>query len=191
MLKLKKHQKFMLAGALLLLPLYFLPLWKITLQAPQYPIPLGIKIYVNHLAGVHEGDIKNIDLLNHYIGMDSLPKEMIEFVIFPIVIGVLAVLAILVALSGKRNLYLFWFVLIGLFGIAGFYDFYYWLYEYGHNLNPKAAIKIPGQMYQPPIFGIKHIMNFRVASYPASGAYSLFAGILLSLVAWFSAKKSG
>lgn len=189
MLKMKKSQIMMVAGSLLLLPLFILPLWKITLNAPQYPTPLGINIYINKLAGVHDGDIQNIDLLNHYIGMDNLPKEMKEFVIFPAVVLGLSILGLLFGFAGKKNLYLFWFILIGLLGIAGFYDFYVWLYDYGHNLDPRAAIKIPGQMYQPPIFGTKHIMNFKVDSYPAIGAYFMFTGILLSFAAYLTDRK--
>lgn len=44
-------------------------------------------------------------------------------------------------------------------GLIGFVDFYLWEYDYGHNLNPKAPIKIPGQSYQPPL--IEMVMDIR------------------------------
>ncbi len=187
---LKHPQWMMVVGSLLLLSLFLLPLWQIKLNAPQYPTPLGIHIHINKLSGVHEGDIQNINLLNHYIGMDGLPEEMKEFVVFPLVVIFLTISGLIVGMSGKKNLYLLWFIVIGILSIAGLYDFYIWMYDYGHNLNPKAAIKIPGQMYQPPIFGTKNIMNFKVDSYPASGAFLLFTSILLSMIAYLKERKA-
>ncbi len=186
----KKSQIFMLTASALILMLFFLPLWEITLNAPQYPIPLGIKIYMNKLAGANEGDIKNIDLLNHYIGMQELPKEMVEFTVFPIVIVFMAIFGIIIGMVGKRKLYLVWFIIICLLGIAGMYDFYIWLYDYGHNLDSRAAIQIPGQAYQPPVFGTKNIMNFEVDSYPAIGGYILFIGIAMSALAYWWERKN-
>ena len=71
-------------GPLFLLGLYILPLWNIMLGAPQYPEPLGMNIHINGLRGVNEFDIQNIDGLNHYIGMQTLPKDedMWEFSTF-------------------------------------------------------------------------------------------------------------
>ena len=40
----------MFLGALLPLFLFVFPLWNITLEAPQYPIPLGMDIYINDFA---------------------------------------------------------------------------------------------------------------------------------------------
>ncbi len=42
---------------------------------------------------------------------------------------------------------------------VGLYDFYMWEYDYGHNLNPHAAIKIPGMAYQPPLIGSKMLLT--------------------------------
>ncbi len=95
----------MVLVAVLLFSLFFLPIWKIVLIAPQYPEPLGLDIHIDHLSdGVQFYDVKNIDLLNHYIGMAPLPTEenvangkiepLLEFVIFPIVILVMIFLAL-------------------------------------------------------------------------------------------------
>ena len=43
----KKSKVLMILGSLLLLGLFVFPLWNITLEAPQYPIPLGMDIYIN------------------------------------------------------------------------------------------------------------------------------------------------
>ncbi len=82
----------MIIGSVMLLGLFVFPMWNIRLGAPQYPEPLGIDIYVNGLQGESEFDIQNIDGLNHYIGMKTLPKpeEMWEFSVFPKVVMAMA-----------------------------------------------------------------------------------------------------
>ena len=93
----KKASILMIIGSLLLLGLFIYPLWNIQLGAPQYPEPLGMNIYINGIKGQSEFDIQNIDGLNHYIGMKTLPKpsDMWEFTVFPIVIGSMAALGVI------------------------------------------------------------------------------------------------
>ncbi len=81
----KKAGILMILGSSLLFALFVFPMWNIRLGAPQYPEPLGIDIYINGLQGENEFDIQNIDGLNHYIGMKTLPKpeDMWEFTVFP------------------------------------------------------------------------------------------------------------
>jgi len=184
----KLSKILMLVGAILPLALFLLPMWSISLEAPQYPIPIGINIYIDHFEGEQEGDIQNFDLMNHYVGMAKLPKKLKEFDIFPIVVAVTSLLGIIFAFIAKKPLYLLWFGIMALLGLAGIYDFYLWLYEYGHNLDPKAAIKILDS-YQPPIFGTKEILNFTVRSYPSIGSMFLGIGILLAPVAYYIARK--
>lgn len=178
----------MFVGAALPLLLFILPMWNLSLEAPQYPIPIGINIYIDHFEGDQEGDIQNFDLMNHYVGMAKLPTELKEFEIFPIVIAVTSLLGFIFAFIAKKPLYLVWFGIMVLLGLAGIYDFYLWLYEYGHNLDPKAAIKILDS-YQPPIFGTKEILNFTVRSYPSIGSIFLGIGIMLAPVAYYLARK--
>lgn len=185
----------MFIGSALILSLFILPLWNITLEAPQYPEPLGLDIHINGLQdGNNPNDVKNIDLLNHYIGMKHLPKDMLEYQIFPIVILVMSLLGFLAAFSGKRSLFLAWFIVMVILGTAGIYDFYVWLYDYGHNLNPNAILKFVDangnpMAYQPPIIGSKKLLNFKVHSYPASGAIMLTLSMILALLAFFRAGK--
>jgi hypothetical protein len=185
----KLSKALMIAAAVLPLFLFVFPMWNITLEAPQYPIPLGIDISINKMAGAHEGDIQNIDLMNHYVGMKKLPTEMKEFEIFPVVIIVMSILGLILAFIGNNKLYLSWFVIMVILGIAGMYDFYLWLYDYGHNLNPQAAIKMPGQAYMPPVFGTKQILNFTAHSYPMLGSFFLLVGICLSPAAFYFSLK--
>jgi copper chaperone NosL len=61
-------------------------------------------------------------------------------------------------------------------------DFYRWEYEYGHDLDPAAAIIVPGMAYQPPLIGYKQLLNFSAWSWPDVGGY-LLVGTALLLVA--------
>lgn len=184
----------MLIGALLLLSLFVLPLWNITLEAPQYPSPIGMNIHINSIKDMNPNDIQNINIMNHYVGMKSIPEQLDEFKIFPLVVIIMVVLGLLIGFKANYKMYLVWFIIMSILGIAGMYDFYLWEYDYGHNLSEKAAIKFNNAdgsplAYQPPLWGTKTILNFVAHSYPRSGAYLLFTGMLLSVVAFFVGKK--
>ena len=192
----------MALGALMLLGLFWFPLWNIQLGAPQYPDPLGMDIYISGIEGEEEFDIQNIDSVNHYIGMKKIPspEEMWEFRIFPLVIGGMAALGVLLALLGffkkiSPNWFLGWLLLMGTLGILGMYDFNSWLLDYGTDLDPKAIIKLTDPEgnplnYKPPLLGTQKILNFTAYSYPKLGAYLMFAGMFLTLIAWFVGRKA-
>jgi len=202
----RKDKLLMIIGSLLLLFLFVFPLWKITLLAPQYPEPLGLNIHITHLSdGNQYNDVKNIDLLNHYIGMAHLPykanvekgvvEPFKEFVIIPVVVIILVILGIIFGFIGKRKLYATWLGLLFISGIVGLYDFYNWLYVYGHNLNPDAILKITdkttGEMmaYQPPIFGFKQMLNFQVYSYPSTAVYFIVLSFVIVVLALIMSSK--
>src|SRR5262249_8358865 len=106
-------------AALLLLPAYFLPLWKMTMFAPQYPDGLRLEIYSWKLVGGNGGqDIKEINVLNHYIGMrDLAPADFTEFKWIPFVVGALGLIFLRVALIGVISSLVDIFVLYVYFGI--------------------------------------------------------------------------
>ncbi|WP_456457902.1 hypothetical protein [Reichenbachiella sp.] len=190
----KLSKIMMIVGSAMILLLFVLPLWNITLEAPQYPEAIGMDIWINKIVDHNPNDIKNINLMNHYVGMKDIPTEMAEFEIFPPVIIGMAVLGILFGFVGNRKLYLTWFIVMSLLGTAGMYDFYRWEYDYGHNLKENAAIKFLDEKgepmaYQPPLIGSKMILNFNAISLPMSGAYCLFGGMFITLAAFFVAKK--
>ena len=136
----KKSNITMIIGSLLLLGLFVFPLWNITLEAPQYPTPLGMDIHINKFEDTNEFDIKNINLMNHYVGMQYIPDTIPEFKIFPIAILFMVGLGLIIGFFGNYKWYFGWFILMCLLGIAGMYDFYLWEYDYGHNLDPKAIM---------------------------------------------------
>ena len=158
----------------------FVPLWRIELDAPQYPEGLALLIYTNNLGG----NVDIINGLNHYIGMETLhANNFIEFTILPYIIGAFALFAILVLLINRKLGLYTWFTAFVLFGIISMADFWRWEYNYGHNLNPNAAIIVPGMAYQPPLIGFKQLLNFGAYSIPDIGGWLIVATGLLILTA--------
>lgn len=190
----KKSKLLMIAGAPLLLPLFFLPLWNITLEAPQYPDAIGMDIYIDKFEDAQPNDIKNINIMNHYVGMKDIPETIPEFEIFPPVIIAMTVLGVIIGFIGRKKLYLTWFIVMIILGSIGMYDFYLWEYDYGHDLKENAAIKFTTpdgepMAYQPPLIGSKMILNFKAISMPRMGAYLMFLGMGMSLLAFYTARK--
>ena len=173
-----------------LLAVLITPMWRIDLVAPQYPEGLRLLIYANKLAG----NVDIINGLNHYIGMKTLhTDDFPEFKILPVIIVVFSVCFIIAGIAGKRKWMNILFASFVVFGIVAMIDFWRWEYDYGHNLNPDAAIIVPGMAYQPPLIGFKQLLNFGAYSIPDIGGW-IFVGagaILLSLVIyeWRREKK--
>lgn len=163
----KTKSKILIAvSALLMLSAYFLPLWKILLEAPQYPEGLEMKIWLTGITG----NVDQINGLNHYIGMKHIIVENFwEFKVLPYLFGVLVAIGLFVAWRGKLTFLWIWMAILVAFAIFGFTDFYLWEYDYGHNLDPTAAIKIEGMSYQPPLIGYKQLLNFLAGSLPDIG----------------------
>lgn len=173
-------------AAMLLIGLYFLPIWKVELQAPQYPEGLGMYIGVSDIRGFEEFDLQKINSLNHYIGMKEIdPSSIPELRYLPWVLGALIAVGLLVAVLGKRRLLHAWLVVLVVAAVAGLADFYRWGHDYGHNLADTAIIKVPGMAYQPPVIGKKQLLNFTAASWPASGGLLAGAAFLVAAGAAF------
>lgn len=167
---------------LALIAVLFVPLWQIELAAPQYPEGLVLKMYPNKLGG----NVDVINGLNHYIGMKTLHAEnFLEFTILPYIIGFFAAFCFLVVLINRKKWLNYLFASFVLFGVVAMVDFYRWNYNYGHDLDPNAAIQIPGMSYQPPLIGYKQLLNFGAYSIPDIGGWIFIAVGLLLLTAVF------
>lgn len=155
----------------------FIPIWRIELSAPQYPEGLVMLIYANKLGG----DVEIINGLNHYIGMQTLHAEnFIEFSILRYIIGFFAAFCFVVALTGRKSLLYILLLAFIAFGVIAMVDFYRWEYNYGHELDPNAAIIVPGMAYQPPLIGYKVLLNFGAYSIPDLGGWLfVLSGILM------------
>ena len=172
-------------ASLLLAAAFFLPLWAVYLQAPQYPEGLGMLIRVNNITGMRPNDLESINNLNHYIGMKRIvPASIPELRLMPFVVGGLMLLGLAAAAAGRRWMARSWVAVFAVTAVIGLADFYKWEYDYGHDLdNENAIIKIPGMNYQPPLIGTKQLLNFRATSIPAAGGYALIAALGLGLLA--------
>jgi len=176
----------MVVTAVLLTAVYLFPLWQIGLQAPQYPDGLGINIWINKITGREPHDLQNINGLNHYIGMRAIePDSIPELKFMKYIVAGLSAFALLVALVRRRWLLVTWVVVAIVFALAGMYDFWKWEYEYGHNLDPTAAIKVPGMTYQPPMLGTKKLLNFYATAWPGLGGIAAMLAVGLSVLTMF------
>jgi copper chaperone NosL len=158
---------------------YFAPLWKISLQAPQYPEGLRMFIWSRKMTG----DLRSINGLNHYIGMHEIHPEAIpELRLMPVVVGGLIALGLIAAVIGRRRGLYLWTGLLLASSAVGLADFWRWGYRYGHELDPSAAIKIPGMSYQPPLIGPKQLLNFQATSWPATAGWIAMAAAALAVI---------
>lgn len=136
--------------------------------APQYPEGLEMKIWIDNITG----DVKIISALNHYIGMRHIEVNMFpEFGYMIYIVAVVIAFGLLVSLVNRRFMLASYAILLIVCGIAALVDFYLWGYDYGHNLDPTAAIIVPGMAYQPPVIGTKQLLNFTAFSGPDVGGW--------------------
>jgi len=177
MQKLKPITRVIVAiSALLMILPYFVPLWQILMWAPQYPEGLEMKIWIDNISG----DVKIISALNHYIGMRHIEVSMFpEFKYMIYIVAVLIAAGLAASIVNRRIALVIYSGLIVACGIAALVDFYLWGYHYGHNLDPTAAIVVPGMAYQPPLIGTKQLLNFTAFSGPDVGGWLfLVSGVL-------------
>lgn len=175
-----------IVSSLAMITAFFTPTWDISLEAPQYPEGLGMKIWINKITG----DLNTINGLNHYIGMKKIePDSIKELTIMPFILGFLIIAGVAVGILGRRKFFAVWVIIFLLAGIAGGVDFYLWEYDYGHNLDTTAAIIVPGMSYQPPLIGSKELLNFTAHSYPDSGGIIMIAAGLLGAAVLFYESK--
>lgn len=188
-----RSRVLILAAALMLIPTYFLPLWQMTLTSNQFPEGLVLNIYSTKLEGgktANRDDLKEINALNHYIGMRPLvDDDFTEFKWIPFVLGAMILLALRAAVLGKMEKLVDLIVLITYFGLFSLWSFGHKLYLYGHNLDPTAAVKVPP--FTPPMLGHTTMANFEVYNYPDLGSYFMAVVPLLLLAAmWFSRRSA-
>jgi copper chaperone NosL len=189
MKKLSPLSRIILAVAsLCLIITYFVPAWYIFLIAPQYPEGLTMQIWLNRITG--EVDI--INGLNHYIGMKHISAEMFpEFSFLVYIVAGFIAMGLITALTGSRKLLISYVILLLIGGAAALVDFYLWGYNYGHNLDPKAPIQVPGLYYQPPVIGHKKLLNFDAYSYPDTGGWVVVGvGLVFCSVLFFEWRKN-
>lgn len=173
---------FLLSIFLMVVP-FFTPIWRVMLQAPQYPEPIGIYIHTNTIKGINENDLENINLLNHYIGMKQIiPESIPELQYMPYLILGFIITGLMVFFLNRTLWVGIWLAIVLAFAFAGLYDFYLWEVDYGTSLNPNAPIKVANMTYIPPLIGSKQLLNITASSYPAFGGIVFIFSIILAIL---------
>ena len=141
------------------------------------------------------GNVDIINGLNHYIGMKTLHAEdFIEFTVLPYIIVFFAVFCFLVGIFFKTYKWLIaLFSSFVVFGIVAMADFWRWEYNYGHDLDPNAAINIRGMIYEPALIGYKHVLNFGAYSIQDIGGWLFVlvgATLLAAIIVQYKSQKN-
>jgi len=181
---------WLLAGALCLIAALFFPLWRIHLLAPQYSEGLNLDLYAWQIAAGHNGqDLHEINQLNHYIGMKPLHEsDFLEMKWIPFALGFFLLYTLRAAVFGMMRYVVDLLALFVYFGAFSMASFVYRLYDYGHTLDPKAAITI--EPFMPIVIGTQQIANFTQTSLPQAGSFLLGGyGVALLLAIWFSRRE--
>lgn len=173
-------------AAILLLVSIFLPYWKMTLLAPQYPGGLHITAYVNELTG----DVTEIDGLNHYIGMRPLNEAAkFERSISVFAIGALALLVVAAIFVHTK-----WVVLLVLpaifMPIVFLADLQFWLRDFGLNLDETAALSSAIDPFVPKVLGSGMIAQFETIAMPGMGLWLAIAASILCIVGLYFHRKA-
>ncbi|MBK8975662.1 MAG: hypothetical protein IPM29_07030 [Planctomycetes bacterium] len=157
---------------------FLFPLWRISMEAPQYPKGLFMDIWSYDLTGGNGGhDIVEINMLNHYIGMHQIERdELADLDWMPFALGALALLCWRTAVLGNVRILIDMAIVAGYVALFAFGRFVYVLYQFGHELDPRAPIRVDG--FQPVIIGSRKVANFMTHSYPQVGSVliGLFVG---------------
>jgi len=172
----------LMLAALLLITSMFLPYWSMTLKAPQYPKGLKVEVYINHL----QGDMREIDELNHYLGMPPLDEGgRLERSISALTILVLGCLLIAGVFIHNQ-----WAGILALptlgFPLAFLADLWLILYRYGHSIDPTSALGGAIKPFTPPLFGPGAIGQFGSIAQAEVGLYLAVSAVFAVLLGlWF------
>lgn len=174
------------AAAILLLASMFLPYWKMTLKAPQYPGGLSVEVYVNRMTG----DVSEIDGLNHYIGMRPLGEAaQLERAVSMVAVAIL-VLLVLAAIFVHSP----WALLLALPAILWPFifigDMYYWMRHFGLNLDPTAPLSSSIEPFVPPVLGTGKVGQFETVASFEIGLWMAFLAVILILAGLFYQRRA-
>lgn len=171
---------------LLLLISIFLPYWNMELRAPQYPDGLHVRAYINHL----DGDVQEIDGLNHYIGMRPL-NEAAQFE-RTVAVGMMIALVLLV--EGAIYVHSRWAAVLTLpsvlFPAFFLLDLFYWLNDFGQHLDPRAPLSNAIKPFTPPVLGVGKIGQFETVASAGIGWWLAASAAVLTLVALYFHRRA-
>lgn len=168
-----------LVGVCLYAYAFFQPVWGFHLFAPQYPYGLNLSIYLNRV----DGDVTEINILNHYIGMGKLDEAAkVERALSVYLVGGLSLVILSFVILPARRYARLLAIPAYAFPVLFFTQMYYWMYRFGHELSPAAPVKVPG--FTPKVIGDGVIGNFSTTGLPGAGFYLILAGSVLIGIAF-------
>ncbi|MBC8257481.1 MAG: cytochrome C [SAR324 cluster bacterium] len=158
-----------------------MPIWKVSLEAPQYPkhsYPDGIPVFFTLTD--FRGKVVEMNVINHYIGMD--PMDLGGFFVRKLVPLVYLVFSLMIIVFLFYNGPGWWILGFAPALLPWYYlgFFSYWLYWFGHNLHDYGAFEV--KPFMPTVMGDGKVAQFVTHSYPTSGFYVLFAVFVLLLL---------
>lgn len=173
-------------AALLLIGSMFVPYWRMTLLAPQYPGGLQVQVYVNRMAG----DVQEIDGLNHYIGMRPLEEAaQLERSVSIAAITVISLLVLSAVFVHTK-----WAALLAFpaFTVPFVFlaDMYFWLRNFGQNLDPTAALSSSIEPFVPPLLGEGMVGQFRTVASADIGLIMAFLSSVLIAVGLYYHRRA-
>ncbi len=173
-------------AAILLIISMFFPYWSLVLEAPQYPKGLMVHAYINHM----EGDVQEIDSLNHYIGMRPLG----EAAQLEKSISIFSITALALLLLAAVFIHSPWAALLSLpaifLPVVFLGDLYFWLNNFGQNLDPKAALSNAIEPFTPTILGEGIIGQFKTVSYADIGLLIACTASVLILLGLYLQRRA-
>ncbi len=175
-----------LAAAISLMASIFFPYWELKLKAPQYPKGLYIHAYLNHT----EGDVQEIDELNHYIGMRPLDQAASRERQMSIAAITTFVLLILAAGFIHNKLAALLALPTVVFPLVFLGDLSWWLRDFGTNLDPKAPLSNAIKPFVPPVLGIGKVGQFQTVASAGTGLYLAICASILVLIGLYLHRRA-
>jgi copper chaperone NosL len=165
------------------------PLWHLRMEAPQYRDQEALR--VNVFAGSMRGDLREISVLNQYIGVHipaTLPQSRwlptallvgaalgIFASLFPVKIRRVSLIIVSVSVAAT--------VAFAVFQARG------QMHDIGHKRDAHTKLARV-QDFDPPFLGTAKIAQFTVSSWLGAGAYLIGAAIALQLGAAVSSRNA-
>lgn len=176
----------MWSAAILLIVSIFFPYWSLVLHAPQYPKGLVVHAYINRM----EGDVDEIDGLNHYIGM----RPLNEAAQLEKSISLYGLIALALVVAAAIYVHSPWAALLSLpailFPAIFLGDLFFWLNNFGQNLDPNAALSSSIEPFTPTILGEGIIGQFRTVAYADFGLLMATGASILIIIALFLQRRA-
>jgi hypothetical protein len=176
----------MMLARVALLSSLFLPYWQMTLKAPQYPHGLHVQAYLDRL----QGDVAEIDSLNHYIGMRPLG----EAAQLERTLAIAATVALVLLIEGAVLIHNRWAALLALpailFPVFFLLDLYYWMNRFGHELNPRAPLSTSIKPFTPPILGTGKVGQFYTVASAGPGLILATVAAVLVLIGLYLHRRA-